>query len=132
MKLKLFNIGESKDSLIVTVVNPLDIFPNCEDSEVPHLYCDMFWDRLYLIRLTSADFSYLTNANHEQDAIDNIIDYLEEYQSEALLMSCDEMIEEEKDGFLDTYICGGNHGRYLNTLNVSIDEFELSSYIVIN
>ena len=75
-----------------------------------------FWKNIYLIELTRFGFPYLVNAAHEQDAIDFLIDYLEENEP-GLLFGREEESEEE---FLDEYICGGNHCRYLNTHHVRI------------
>jgi len=80
-----------------------------------------FWDNTYLIHLTSQNILFVVNADCEQDAIDEMIDYIESMQWEGLLLDYNdpddlEMIES------GNYICGGNHGRYLSTYHIRIEK----------
>ena len=75
----------------------------------------------YLVHVTAQGIRFAVNADHEGDAIDAIIDHCEDH-APGLLMDDDDIEELTADGFLDDYICGGNHGRYISTLNVSVIE----------
>jgi len=102
-----------------TICNADDFHFINEDST---LEFNHFWSHLYLIRLGRFGNQYLISANCEQDAIDFLIDFLEEVDS-GFLMSEEDVTEED---FLDDYICGGNHSRYLNTHNIRIDRVNLA------
>lgn len=87
-----------------------------------HVYINeetKFWDHSYRVFL-SAHNNLTINANHEQDAIDFAIDYAEAQGWEGLFLSSEEVAELEAEGFLEDYTSGGNHGRYLNSLDISI------------
>lgn len=77
-------------------------------------YDENFWGKNYIINVEGVNF--VANADNFQDAIDFIIDYCEWFLP-GLLMTQDEVDEEE---FLNDYICGGNHGRYINTPEVHL------------
>ena len=87
-------------------------YPNKDDFE------EKFWKRNYRVLLTDQAIEFFVNADNEQEAIDYIIDFCEE-NLPGLLFDRD---EEEEEEFLEEYICGGNHSRYLNTLNIHIKE----------
>lgn len=111
-------------------------FPNIDD------WNESFWKHDYLILVTAQGVIFAVNADNEQDAIDYIIDYCEEYLP-GLIMDEEQMNdlindklermqkemtieefkerEDEKYEYLDEYICGGNHSKYLNTHNVHIE-----------
>ncbi len=86
-------------------------FVNKED------YNESFWDNDYTITLTRQGFEFVVNADNEQEAMDYLIDYIEDRPERwsGLLFAVDEGID-----FPDDYISGGNHGRTLNTTNVRI------------
>lgn len=90
------------------------IYPNKAD------YDEKFWKHNYKILLTEQGIEFIVNADCEQDAIDYVIDECEENHP-GLIMSRE---EEEEEDFLDDYISGGNHGRYLNTFYIHIEEIE--------
>ncbi len=50
---------------------------------------------------------------HEQDALDKMIDELEEEGSEGYFITLEETHEEGGEYYEDEYIIGGNHGRIL-------------------
>ncbi|MFW6001942.1 MAG: hypothetical protein ACOCQD_01225 [archaeon] len=77
-------------------------------------YRENFWENDYIINIGGINF--VANADNVQDAIDYIIDYCED-NLPGLLMTQEEVDEEE---FIQDYICGGNHGRYINTPEVYI------------
>lgn len=81
-----------------------------------------FWNNNYAINIDSIEF--IANANSAQDAIDYVIDYCEGFLP-GLLMDQNDVDDEE---FLDDYICGGNHGRYINSLNVNIEKIDKSDF----
>ena len=84
-----------------------------------------FWEHSYRIHLSEFDNEgVLVNANNEQDALDYAIDYHEEQGNEGLFLSHEEVEEKEQEGFLDDYMNGGNHGRYLSSFNVRIDQLD--------
>ena len=86
-------------------------FPNKDD------WNQSFWKKDYVIYLTAHGIPFAVNADNEQDAIDYVIDYCEENYP-GLIMTR----EEEEEEFLDDYVCGGNHSRYLYTYNIHIKE----------
>lgn len=88
------------------------IYPNKIDFD------DHFWDHDYEICI-HPDFKFHINANDLQDAIDFLIDYLEE-NLPGLLFTLDEEKDEE---YLDEYINGGNHSRYINTHYITFRRF---------
>lgn len=101
----------NKDQKIIELeISPT--YPNKEDWD------NNFWDHNYLIYLDSVPFA--VNANCEQDALDCIIDYCEE-NCPGFIMTRD---EEKDEKYLEDYICGGNHGVYLNTYNIHVTEFD--------
>lgn len=91
-------------------------YPNPEDLK------ESFWKQNYEIVISRCGFTFQVNADNAQDAIDYVIDYIEEQGWIGLLLSADDQQELESDGYLDDYICGGNHSRYLNTHNVTINQ----------
>ena len=122
MKIKLTSDNRTIEA---TIVN----FDDMYNVDVDSLEFKSFWSKLYLIQLTSQGLPYIVNANHETDAIDYLIDYLEEH-SPGLLMPREEesrMYEEEPE-YLDEFIQGGNYGRYLNTVNIRFDEIVLTGF----
>lgn len=112
-------------TITATIVNFDDMF----NADVDSLEFKSFWSKLYLIQLTSQGIPYVVNANHESDAIDYLIDYCEEH-SPGLIMSEEEeaRMYEEEPAYLDEFIQGGNHGRYLNTINIRFDEIVLTEF----
>lgn len=78
-------------------------------------YNNKFWKNDYEITIDGIEFT--VNADNESEAFDFLIDYCEEHIP-GLIMS--EKEEVELEHFLDDYVCGGNHGRYINSYNISI------------
>ena len=87
-------------------------YPNKDDYE------EKFWRHNYRILVSMQGIEFIVNADNEQDAIDYIIDDCEENYP-GLLWSRE---EEEEQEYLEEYICGWNHGRYLSTHNIHIEE----------
>jgi hypothetical protein len=79
-------------------------------------YNNKFWKHNYLITIDGIEFT--VNADNEQEAFDYLIDFSEEFLP-GLIMSNEEEIELEH--FLEDYVCGGNHGKYINSYNISIN-----------
>lgn len=77
-------------------------------------YNENFWGKNYIISIDGINF--IANVESLQEAMDLIIDYCER-DMPGMLLSQNEVDEEE---FLDDYICGGNHSRYLSTTEVHI------------
>ena len=123
MKMKIITNSELEQITTAKVCNPTDFFPWEENKLEP------FWNNIYLLLVTHYGFSYIVNANCEQDALDYLIDYLEEEEHDALLMSTEEMIEAEEEGFLEEYPSGGNHGRYIYTHNLRIEQIHQDDII---
>ncbi len=91
-------------------------FANKED------YKSQFWKRNYAVTLSGFGPTVIVNADHEQDAMDYAIDHAEDKGYEGLFRSKEDIEELEEEGNLDDYVSGGNHGRYLSSLNVSIEQ----------
>lgn len=92
------------------IVNPNDMFGDGGP----------FWKNCYEVILSEFSEPMVVNADHEQDALDYAIDYAEKEGWEGLFLSLEETEELEAEGFLEDYISGGDHGRYLSSHNVSI------------
>jgi hypothetical protein len=122
MKIKLTSDDRTIDA---TIVNFDDMF----NADVDTLKFKSYWNKLYLIQLTMQGIPYVVNANNETDAIDYLIDYLEEH-SPGLIMSEEEEVRmyEEEPEYLDEFIQGGNHGKYINTTNIRLDEIVLTDF----
>jgi hypothetical protein len=86
-----------------------------------------FWKHNYVLTLSEYGPVVLVNAECEQDAFDYAIDWCEEKQMDGLLLSPEEVAEEE---FLDDLTCGGNHGRYLSSVNIAIFEIPHADAVV--
>ena len=56
---------------------------------------------------------FIVNAANEQDAMDELIDYLERHM-QSMLFTPEEVRETEREGNLEDYYTGGNHGRIIN------------------
>ena len=98
-------------------------YPNHDDYE------ENFWSNNYRVLVTAQGIEFMVNADNEQETIDYIIDYCEEHLT-GLLFSDDKVEELRQESiadynderYVDDYICGGNHGRYLNTHNIHIEQ----------
>jgi hypothetical protein len=86
-------------------------YPNHDD------YKENFWNNNYRVSVTAQGIEFMVNADNEQEALDYVIDYCEEHLP-GLIMSRD---DEESEEYLDDYVSGGNHGRFLNTFNIHIE-----------
>jgi len=84
---------------------------------------EKFWKHLYHVYLSEITGYLKVNADHEQDALDYAIDYAEEMGWEGLFFSNEE-INNMPDEEIDEYICSGNHCRYLNSHNVTIEQVD--------
>ena len=115
--------------------------PKCQytlnsDNRCNNLYCTLcdheinmvnpddikesFWNSTYLIWVTAQGILFLVNADCEQDAIDEMIDYIESMKWDGLLLDYNDSDDMEMIESGD-YICGGNHGRYLSTYHIRIE-----------
>jgi hypothetical protein len=87
------------------------IYPNRSD------YDEGFWAKRYQIDLCAiGTITFRIAADCEQDAIDEMVDWIEANRP-GLLMSRKEEDEEREHGTAETieeYVYGGNHCRYLN------------------
>ncbi len=87
-------------------------YPNLDD------WNESFWKHDYLVHVTAQGTLFAVNADHEQDAIDYVIDYCQEHFP-GLVMTRE---EQEKEEFLEDYLQGGNEGLYLNTMHICIEQ----------
>jgi len=96
-------------------------------------YNEKFWKYNYAVHMTAQGIGFLVNADCEQDAIDEIIDYMEKTGNFPGILMTDEEVEELRaesiadygdERYLDdSCIQGGNHGRYIHIDGiVSIEE----------
>ena len=76
---------------------------------------DSYGQRRFKIAFVNGG-NYEVCADHLQEAIDWIIDYWDDsdIENSGHFMSPDDEAENEKDGFLEDYIQGGNAGHYTN------------------
>lgn len=89
-------------------------YPNKEDWDAN------FWKHNYQVSVGAYGATFLVNADCEGDALDYVIDYCVE-NLPGLVMSRE---EEEEEEYLEDYIQGGNEGRYLNDINVIIEQYK--------
>jgi len=76
------------------------------------------WEHLFAIYVPYALF--LVSAQHEGDALDEVIDYWELAGYNGYFLTDEEIQELEQAGYLDEYIQGGNHGRYTSFTSYEI------------
>jgi len=100
----------------------------------PNDYECNFWGHDYLVTLSELGPTLMVNAGDEGAALDYAIDYVEEQGWEGLFLDDDDIDELVRDAishgykddgvytYLDEYSCGGNHGRYLSSHNVTVRE----------
>ena len=84
-----------------TDINSYDLFSDDMGGEP-------FWKRIYLI-LVPQGGAYVINADNDQDALDELIDWAED-NAPGLLIDQEEEGEYEDD----EYYRGGNHGRMMS------------------
>jgi len=82
-----------------------------------------FWKNTYAVILNRHADRMKVYADNAQDAMDAAIDYAEAQGWEGYFLTLEEAQEIEADGFLEDYTCGGNHGRFLSSLNVYLREW---------
>lgn len=87
-------------------------YPNKDD------WNEKFWKNNYRVLLTAQGIEFLVNANHEQDALDFIIDYCRQEGNLPGLIAED---YELSDVETRKFICGGNRGLYLTINNIYIE-----------
>lgn len=85
---------------------------------------EKFWAHSYLVYLHELSDELLVNANSEQDAIDEAIDYSEEQGWMGLFLDDEDIQELEAEGYLEEHMCGGNHCLYLSSLNVHVKKID--------
>jgi len=113
----------------IWIVNPNDYWWLDEygDATTPSF---SFCKHCYLITLSEFGPVVFVNADNEADALDYAIDFCEDMGWEGLLLSCEdaqELVEraiaegKAEEAYLEEYINGGNHGRFLSSLNVRIE-----------
>jgi hypothetical protein len=96
------------------------IFDNVEIVNLDD-WAEKFWAHDYLITVTAQGLEFVVNAAHEQDALDELIDFFEQAGYHGLIATYQDLTEDGlKDDQIDEYICGGNHGLYLTTEHVMI------------
>jgi ribonuclease D len=78
MNIKLTSDNRTIDA---TIVNFDDMF----NADVDTLEFNSFWNKLYLIQVTAQAIAFVVNANNETEAIDYLIDYLEEHMPGLLM-----------------------------------------------
>jgi hypothetical protein len=81
------------------------------------------------VSVTEQGIEFMVNADHEQDAIDYVIDYCRD-NLPGLLLTDEEVVEAEKDGTIENYISGGNEGSYLNTDIIRIEKMKTNECIL--
>lgn len=78
------------------------------------------WARQYNVILNAHAETLQVYADHEQDALDYAIDHAWSRGWIGYFLDDADLTEIRIDGFLDDYVSGGNEGRYLSSMNVSI------------
>jgi hypothetical protein len=91
-------------------------FANKED------YKGQFYRNNYAVTLSEFGPTVIVNADNEQDALDEAIDYAEKKKYDGLFLSREDEEELESEGNLGDYMMGGNHGRYLSSMNIGIQK----------
>jgi hypothetical protein len=76
------------------------------------------WKHNYLVTVTAQGMQFFVNADCEQDALDELIDFFEAMGWAGLVSDGSDLSEEERE----EYVCGGNHGLYLTAHHIHIEE----------
>lgn len=76
-----------------------------------------FWKHNYLITVTAQGIQFFVNADYEGAALAELVDYCED-RYPGLVADGADLLEEERE----EYFCGGNHGLYLTTDHIKIEE----------
>ncbi|MCK5610439.1 hypothetical protein KAR91_51680 [Candidatus Pacearchaeota archaeon] len=100
----------------------IDHIVNADDIE------QNFWGCNYIVYVSAQGISFKVNAQHEQDALDGVIDYCQENCPGLLFTREDEeqlrkeSLEDYGDErYADDYISGGNEGLRFSTHNIHIE-----------
>ena len=79
-----------------------------------------FWNNTYLIHFGIQNILFLVCADYEQQAIDEMVDYIERKNWKGLLLDDNDPYDIEIIVSGDCII-GGNHRRYLSSNNIHIE-----------
>ena len=90
-----------------------EVYINPDDFEWNEETLEPFWKHIFIITLPPFGPRCIINADNLQDAIDYLIDYCEENWP-GFILSEEDQLEAEREGYIDDFIYGGNHGKYLN------------------
>lgn len=83
------------------IVNPTDL-------------AESFWNHTYIVQVSAQGISFLVNADHEQDALDQVMDHIVDLEFTGLYSTLDYDSDE--------YISAGNYGYKFTTHNIHITE----------
>jgi hypothetical protein len=83
----------------------------------PGDWSSKFWKHNYLVTVTAQGIQFFVNADCEQNALDELIDFCED-RYPGLASDGADLDEDERE----EYFCGGNHGLYLTTDHIQIKE----------
>ena len=106
----------------VTIINEM-VFHGMENVEIVNDSDYQYFDSAYKVSVHNYDNQwYGVYANCEQDALDEVVDYLESQGKTGVFYTHEEVIECEKDGYVDMFITAGNHCHNLNAEHVQIHQ----------
>lgn len=106
----------------VTILNDA-IFHDMENIEVINPEDHDFYDNAYKVSLHYYDNNWFgVFASCEQDALDIVVDYLEEKGLTGMFYTVEEVEEDERNGNCDNYFVAGNHCHYLDAEYTQIEQ----------
>ena len=101
------------------------LFYGMENVEVVNKEDREIFSNAYKVSLHNYDsFLYGVYANSAQDALDLVVDYLENKGDTGYFYTLDEVEEMEKDGYETEFIVAGNHCHHLESEHVWIEEMK--------
>ena len=79
-------------------------------------YKENFWNHNYRILVSAQGIEFIVNADHEQDALDYVMDYIVSKGWTGLYT--DDFAKAE----IEEWLCAGNDGYHFTTHNIFIEE----------
>lgn len=99
------------------------LFEGMENVEVINKDDFKYFDGAYKVSIHMYDDKYFgVYADCEQDALDRVVDYLEETSRTGLFYDLQEVEEMEKEGYSDMFVVAGNHCHHLDASQIYISQ----------
>ena len=106
----------------VTIINE-KVFHGMKNVEIINESDYQYFDSAYKVSIYNYDEKWFgVYASCEQSALDCVVDYLESQGKIGMFYTLEEVIECEKDGYVDMFITAGNHCHNLDAEHVQIQQ----------